>query len=694
MRHSLTLGIGISLFLARGGGAQVSIASSSAGLAPMCPAGRTALVLSGGGAKGMAHIGVIRVLDRLGVRPDLVVGTSIGALIGALYASGYSGRQIDSLARIQPLAGLFEGFYDDLSRPLKERPPWVVLEHGRHGIHLRLPAPRPREVNGLLNRLLLRGNLEARGNFDRLRIPLRIVTTDLANGEPVVLAAGDLAQAVRASMAHPLLLSPQVINGRTLIDGSMSANIPVREARAAGVTRVIVSDVSDSLVEPSDPESKPAMLQMIVDRTLVQKVDSPRVGDVMVETEVDTFPDLGCSFDCVRRLIHLGDSTAQSALSRSPCPLPVSDDPQGRLPSRAAQGTVRGAMAGDERWLRELFQLDGGDGVSMAGIQSALARVAETDRYEEVWLNPSGTPDSLELDIRVRSVPRRLMAFGLAYHSDIGARGWVGALDRHLVSDRIAVSGELDLGRLRQEVRLGVRGTGRNPGNAMPALSVTFAHERLRDFDHTGEALAGQHIRELVAFVGPEYSVGRHWFIAVGVDGRLWNEPVLGNRSAAGIGGRVTRTRPGSATSIQAAMSWTSAYRRVELQAGGIVAPGRVRLEPRLRFGWGRSLPPQSTFMLGGSDGFPGLHLGERRGDREVSVRLGASHPMAGPLRAHLELAAGQTATGGPVFPQSRWPVGARVGVGIDTPVGPIRVEYGRATDHRGMVFARVGTWF
>jgi NTE family protein len=78
--------------------------------AQTCPPARTALVLSGGGAKGLAHIGVLRVLDSLGIRPDLVVGTSMGAIIGGMYASGYSGREIDSLARAMPIAGLFRTY--------------------------------------------------------------------------------------------------------------------------------------------------------------------------------------------------------------------------------------------------------------------------------------------------------------------------------------------------------------------------------------------------------------------------------------------------------------------------------------------------------------------------------------------------------------------------------------------------------
>src|SRR3954466_13143977 len=87
-----------------------SLVAAAPAAAQTCRPARTALVLSGGGAKGIAHIGVLRVLDSLGVRPDLIVGTSIGAIVGALYASGYSGRELDSLARVTPLADLFRPY--------------------------------------------------------------------------------------------------------------------------------------------------------------------------------------------------------------------------------------------------------------------------------------------------------------------------------------------------------------------------------------------------------------------------------------------------------------------------------------------------------------------------------------------------------------------------------------------------------
>src|SRR5919106_2704911 len=207
-----------------------------------CSPARTALVLSGGGAKGLAHIGVIQVLDSLGARPDLVVGSSMGAIIGGMYASGYSGREIDSIARSLTIADLFRTYQPRAPRSLGQLQPLVVWEQGERRFYLQNAAVAETEVNALVNSAMLRGNLLARGDFDSLPIPFRAVAANLADRSVVVLRSGDLARAVRASFAIPLVFAPESLDGRILGDGGLAANIPVSVARSAGAERVIVSD--------------------------------------------------------------------------------------------------------------------------------------------------------------------------------------------------------------------------------------------------------------------------------------------------------------------------------------------------------------------------------------------------------------------------------------------------------------------
>ncbi|HEX7919294.1 MAG TPA: patatin-like phospholipase family protein, partial [Gemmatimonadales bacterium] len=210
---------------------------------PACAPGKTALVLAGGGAKGFAHLGVIRMLDSLGIRPDLVVGTSMGAIVGGLYASGYSSHDLDSLARSVPLAELVRPRAQSPNRAYTLLRPLVYWEIDDGRIRLSPAAVPEQGIDAALNRVLLRGNLQARGDFGRLPIDFYAVATDLATQRAVALHGGDLAQAVRASVAIPLVFEPVKIGDRTLADGGLAANVPIRIARELGATRLIISDL-------------------------------------------------------------------------------------------------------------------------------------------------------------------------------------------------------------------------------------------------------------------------------------------------------------------------------------------------------------------------------------------------------------------------------------------------------------------
>ena len=129
-----------------------------------------------------------------------------------------------------------------------------------------------------------------------------------------------------------------------------------------------------------------------------------------------------------------------------------------------------------------------------------------------------------------------------------------------------------------------------------------------------------------------------------------------------------------------------------------MVAPsfraGGFNFRPYARAGWGRGLPVQYTFPLGGTEGFPGLHLGELRGDREAVAGIETTFRIGGPLVLLGEVATGRSANGGALLDGDGWIAGVRVGVGADTPVGPMRIEYGVASGGRDALMVRLGRWF
>ncbi len=175
---------------------------------------RIGLALGGGAARGFAHIGVIQVLEEQGVRPDLVVGTSAGSLVAAMYASGKSGVEMGSLAESMDESAITD---------------WMFP--GRGMLRGEALANYVRKMTG--------GKL-----IEQMKMPLGIVATDLGNGQPVLFQRGDTGLAVRASSAVPAVFQPVPINGREYVDGGLVAPVPVRFARQMGAEFVIAVDIS------------------------------------------------------------------------------------------------------------------------------------------------------------------------------------------------------------------------------------------------------------------------------------------------------------------------------------------------------------------------------------------------------------------------------------------------------------------
>src|SRR6266545_1459045 len=290
--------------------------------AQQCPAGPLGLVLAGGGAKGFAHIGVLRALDSLGVRPDLVVGTSIGAVVGALYASGLSGREIDSLTRSLPLVDLVRNLSNRTPHVWGSLLPLVLWEQGARGFAVATEGIHELRTNAVLNRILLRGNLLARGDFDRLPIRFRAVATDLRSRDAVVLGTGDLAQVVRASSAIPLVFTPERIDDRVFIDGGISANLPVAAARAAGARRLIVVDLREDVAAADSGEdllSPASVAGRLASFLFTQPRDSLGPDDVYLRPDVRGFANLDFGRQQRDRLLANGRAAADSVLRRTRC---------------------------------------------------------------------------------------------------------------------------------------------------------------------------------------------------------------------------------------------------------------------------------------------------------------------------------------------------------------------------------------
>jgi NTE family protein len=281
---------------------------------------RTCLVLGGGGARGAAHIGVLKVLERERVPIDCIVGTSMGAVVGSLYASGYSAEQIETA-----LKGInwTQMFHDDplrAERPIRRKDDELRFVGGIEvGIDTGGIALPQGFVQGQQLLLTLRRLLEPTWNvasFDQLPIPFRCIAADIVTGDKVVFARGDLATAVRASMSVPGAFAPIRVDGRLLVDGGMVDNVPVDEARQLGAERLIVVAVGTGLLKEEDLNSPFAVADQMLTALMQHRSREQlaRLGsqDVFIQPELGSMS--AARFDLAGDAIRIGQAAAESAV--------------------------------------------------------------------------------------------------------------------------------------------------------------------------------------------------------------------------------------------------------------------------------------------------------------------------------------------------------------------------------------------
>src|SRR5580700_10189861 len=296
--------------------------AQSVGETPAAPRARIGLVLSGGGARGAAHIGVLKMLDRLHVPIDAIAGTSMGAVVGGLYASGLSGVQIEEAMASVDWQSAFRdrpprtelGF----QRKEEDRKYLVNLPLGLQGKRLVIPQGlvQGQQLNQTLRQLTLPVALIS--NFDDLPTQFRAVATNLETGDAVVMGDGDLTTAMRASMSAPGVFAPVEYRGKLLVDGGLAENLPVDVARAMGVDLLIVVDAGYPLQPRKDLVSLPTITNQVL--TILLRRDSQRQLQTLSPSDIVVSPQLGdfSSYDFIDTLqiVNAGERAADAVADR------------------------------------------------------------------------------------------------------------------------------------------------------------------------------------------------------------------------------------------------------------------------------------------------------------------------------------------------------------------------------------------
>ena len=269
------------------------------------------LVLSGGGAKGFAHIGVLKVLEKAGVKIDFIGGTSMGAVVGGLYASGYNATQIDSIFYNTDFDQLLQDYIPRSSKSFYEKRNdemyAITLPFKKLKIGIPIALSKGMYNYNLLSKLT--HNVRNITDFSKLPIPFLCVATDIEKGEQVVLRNGYLAQAMLASSAFPSLFSPVEIDGKLLVDGGVVNNYPIDEIRKMGADIIIGVDVQDDLKDRNSLKDATRILVQITNLDMIKVMkDKIKLTDIYIKPDVSNFGVI--SFNEGKEIIQKGEEAA------------------------------------------------------------------------------------------------------------------------------------------------------------------------------------------------------------------------------------------------------------------------------------------------------------------------------------------------------------------------------------------------
>lgn len=278
---------------------------------------KVGLVLSGGGAKGLAHIGVLKTLDSLNIKVDYIAGTSMGAVVGGLYASGYSAKQLDSIFSKLDVNALLQDYTPRESKSFYEKrnDEIYALTLPFSNFKLGLPSGLSKGLYNfnLISRLTK--HVSHIREFNQLPIPFLCIATDLETGNQVVLEKGILAEAIIASGALPTLYNPIEINGRLLIDGGVVNNYPVEELTSRGITVIIGVDVQEGLKNRTQLNDVTAVLSQINNFSMIEKMEEKkRLTTIYINPEVKGYSVV--SFEKGIEIIQKGKDKANEYLNQ------------------------------------------------------------------------------------------------------------------------------------------------------------------------------------------------------------------------------------------------------------------------------------------------------------------------------------------------------------------------------------------
>ncbi len=393
------------------------------------------LALSGGGARGFAHIGALKVLRDIGMPIDYIAGTSMGSIVGGLYAAGYSVEELEEIINTID--------WDEVFSDTPPRKMWSFLKKrqsskylfglgfSRKGFSLPMGITKGQKISSLFSFLSI--PVSGIERFDDFPIPYRAVAANIETGKEVDLSHGSLAEAMRASMSVPGMFTPVEIDGQLLVDGGIVNNLPVDVVRRMGADIVIAIDVSSDLLDREHLGNPVAVLSQMVRMQMLKVTEAQRkLADVVIVTQLEDYSST--DFNKGAEIVGLGE---QSTIEKLPELNALLDDIREQRPvSRHIPNSILQKFNGlhiedvvlngegelyKDTSVQRYFKLQENTPLDPDMIQQAIANLFSTGNYESVKFSISKGQDVngriLNITLEEKEEQPHLLKFGMHYES-------------------------------------------------------------------------------------------------------------------------------------------------------------------------------------------------------------------------------------------------------------------------------------
>ncbi|GAA5523054.1 hypothetical protein Asal01_03022 [Fodinibius salicampi] len=387
------------------------------------------LALSGGGAKGFAHIGVLKVLEEAGIQPDIVTGTSMGSVVGGLYAIGYTPAMLEEIA----LSNNWEEFFSNRA-PRQYQSIYQKTNHSQNLLTFPFKDGSVRLPRGLIKgqkiaMMLYRLTEPYHGvtNFRNLPIPFAAIATDLATGEAVRMDRGYLPDAIRASIAIPSIFEPVEIDSVSYIDGGVVRNIPASDARELGADIVISSDVSSSLAPVDSLKSFVNILSQAVGFTMqASNKQQLALTDIHIQPAIGSYSAF--DFEQAAQLIQKGEQAARKMLPQLKALADSLDKPKNKLPPVPQQSDtllikelqINGSNSYIRDRLKNSLHLEPPTRQSLSELEYKLTRIYNSGSFTDLIsyrLQQLPDQDGYLLNLDISTQNQQTVGLGARYDS-------------------------------------------------------------------------------------------------------------------------------------------------------------------------------------------------------------------------------------------------------------------------------------